>query len=166
MTDSQQKSPDSPGGSHSNDPSIEGFVTLHLPCRYSYLRMIRQSVIDMSARAGMSEFKSAQLEMAVDEACANVIEHSYGGESSAMNNPNHPGLRINLMQCRDRIVIEIYDRGKGFDYDHQRVVDPDEYVNNERQRGLGMYIIKKFVDEIDYERETSSGNCLKLIKLL
>jgi serine/threonine-protein kinase RsbW len=96
--------------------AIEGFVTLHLPCRYSYLRMIRQSVIDMSARAGMSEFKAAQLEMAVDEACANVIEHSYGGESANLN-PNHPGLRINLMQCRDRIVIEVFDRGKGFDFE-------------------------------------------------
>jgi len=125
--------------------SIEGFVTLHLPCRYSYLRMIRQSVLDMSARAGMSEFKAAQLEMAVDEACANVIEHSYGGEAATANNPNHPGLRINLMQCRDRIVIEIFDRGKGFDFDRQGVIEPDEYVLHERQRGLGMFIIQKFV---------------------
>ena len=60
--------------SANNNLAIEGFVTLHLPCRYSYLRMIRQSVLDISARAGLSEFKTAQLEMAVDEACANVIE--------------------------------------------------------------------------------------------
>jgi len=146
--------------------SIEGFVTLHLPCRYSYLRMIRQSVLDMSARAGMSEFKAAQLEMAVDEACANVIEHSYGGEAATANNPNHPGLRINLMQCRDRIVIEIFDRGKGFDFDRQGVIEPDEYVLHERQRGLGMFIIQKFVDDVSYERGTSSGNCLRVTKLL
>ena len=153
----------------STEPSehpIEGFVTLHLPCRYSYLRMIRQSVIDTSARSGMSEFKSAQLEMAVDEACANVIEHSYGGEANAMNNPNHPGLRINLMQSNDHIVIEIFDRGEGFEFDTQQVVNPDEYVANERQRGLGMFIIRKFVDEVTYERGTSSGNCLRLTKHL
>ncbi len=149
-----------------NGNSIEGFVTLHLPCRYSYLRMIRQSVIDMSARSGMSEFKSAQLEMAVDEACANVIEHSYGGEASAANNPNHPGLRINLMQCKDRIMIEIFDRGRGFDFEEQKIIDPSDYVDNDRQRGLGMYIIRKFIDEVDYEHGTSSGNCLRLTKLL
>jgi serine/threonine-protein kinase RsbW len=148
------------------DKPIEGFVTLHLPCRYSYLRMIRQSVIDMSARAGMSEFKSAQLEMAVDEACANVIEHSYGGEANAMNNPNHPGLRINLMQTSDHIIIEIFDRGQGFDFDSQKVVEPEDYVSTERQRGLGMYIIRKFVDEVTYEQGTSSGNCLRLMKHL
>lgn len=147
-----------------NNVVIEGFVTLHLPCRYSYLRMIRQSVLDICARAGLSEFKTAQLEMAVDEACANVIEHSYGGEASAASYPNHPGIRINLMQCRDRIVVEIFDRGKGFDFDSQRSIDPDEYIKDGRQRGLGMYIIRKFVDDVTYERETAAGNCLRLTK--
>lgn len=146
--------------------AIEGFVTLHLPCRYSYLRMIRQSVVDMSARSGLSEFKAAQLEMAVDEACANVIEHSYGGEAAALNNPNHPGLRINLMQCRDRIVVEIFDRGRGFDFDAHMTLDPDQYLDAERSRGLGMFIIKRFVDDVAYERGTSSGNCLRLTKLI
>jgi serine/threonine-protein kinase RsbW len=146
--------------------AIEGFVTLHLPCRYSYLRMIRQSVTDMSARAGLSEFQAAQLEMAVDEACANVIEHSYGGEAGAANNPDHPGLRINLMQCKDRVVVEIFDRGAGFEFDNQKVVQPSEYLENQRQRGLGMFIIQKFVDDVQYERGTSSGNCLRLTKLL
>ena len=146
--------------------AIEGFVTLHLPCRYSYLRMIRQSVVDMSARSGLSEFKAAQLEMAVDEACANAIEHSYGGEGEVQGNPNHPGLRINLMQCRDRIMVEIFDRGRGFDFDGHAVVEPDDYLKANRQRGLGMYIIKRFVDDVTYERGTSSGNCLRLTKLI
>ena len=146
--------------------AIDGFVTLHLPCRFSYLRMIRQSVVDMSARAGLTEFKAAQLEMAVDEACANVIEHSYGGESSAQGNPNHPGLRINLMQCRDRLVVEIFDRGRGFDFEGHSVIEPDSYVQEDRRRGLGMFIIKRFVDDVTYERGTSSGNCLRLTKKL
>ena len=149
-----------------NNLVIDGFVTLHLPCRFSYLRMIRQSVIDLCARSGLSEFKSAQLEMAVDEACANVIEHSYGGEAASQTNPHHPGLRINLMQCRDRIVVEILDRGRGFDFDAHAVVPPDEYLQHERHRGLGMYIIRRFVDDVSYERGTSSGNCLRLTKLL
>ena len=146
--------------------TIEGFVTLHLPCRYSYLRMIRQSVTDMSARAGLSELQAAQLEMAVDEACANVIEHGYGGEAGAATNPDHPGLRINLMHCKDRVVVEIFDRGVGFEFDRQKVISPEEYVERGRERGLGMFIIQKFVDDVQYERGTSSGNCLRLTKLL
>lgn len=145
---------------------IDGFVTLHLPARFSYLRMIRQSVIDLCARSGLSEFKAAQLEMAVDEACANVIEHSYGGEAAAQGENNHPGLRINLMQCRDRLVVEIFDRGRGFDFDAHAVVPPENYLETQRERGLGMYIIRRFVDDVTYERGTNSGNCLRLTKLI
>ena len=153
------------GATKDTSLAIEGFVTLQLPCRYSYLRMIRQSVTDMSARSGLTEFQTAQLEMAVDEACANVIEHSYGGERGA-NRPDHPGLRINLMQCRDRVVVEIYDRGSGFDVDKQRPISPDEYVAAQRERGLGLFIIQKFVDDLQYERGGSAGNCLRLTKRL
>ena len=151
-------------GAENHNAAIEGFVTLHLPCRYSYLRMIRQSVMDMCARAGLSEFKAAQLEMAVDEACANIIEHSYGGETGSNNNPNHPGLRINLIHYKDRIAVELFDRGTGFDFDTHRIIDPKTYVNEQHERGLGVYIIRKFVDEVAYERGTSSGNCLRLVK--
>ncbi len=148
------------------DLAIEGFVTLHLPSRYSYLRMIRQSVTDMCARAGLSEFQAAQVEMAVDEACANVIEHSYGGEAGSASNPEHPGLRINLMQCKDRVVVEIFDRGAGFEFENRPVISPEEYLRDSRSRGLGMFIIRKFVDDVRYERATSAGNCLRLTKML
>jgi anti-sigma regulatory factor (Ser/Thr protein kinase) len=85
----------------------------------------------------LSEFKAAQLEMAVDEACANVIEHSYGGEAAALHNPNHPGLRINLMQCRDRIVVEIFDRGRGFDFDGHMTMDPGAVCGGRAQPRAG-----------------------------
>lgn len=143
-----------------------GYVTLHVPCRYSYLRVVRQAVLDLCARAGMSEFKAAQLEMAVDESCSNIIEHGYGGEVDFEGDPRHPGLRLNLIQYTDRVVVEILDRGKAFDFDQQEVVEPTEYLEGERERGLGMYIIKRFVDKAEYEPNTEAGNCLRLTKML
>lgn len=145
---------------------IRGFVTLHVPCRYSYLRIVRQSVMDLAARAGLTEFKAAQLEMAVDESCANIIEHGYGGETSQENEPKHPGLRVNLIQGSDRVVVEILDHGKGFGFEEQQVIDPKQYVDQESQRGLGMYIIKRFVDDATYEASTRAGNLLRLTKLI
>ena len=146
------------------DAVIRGFVTLQVPCRYSYLRVVRQSIMDLCARAGMSEFKSAQLEMAVDEACSNVIEHSYSGEVDASKEPRHPGLRLNLIQYNDRVVVEVLDRGRGFDFNGHQVVEPEEYLEDERERGLGMYIIQRFVDDLEYQRGTEAGNCLRLVK--
>ena len=145
---------------------VRGYVTLHVPCRYSYLRIIRQSVIDLCARAGMSELKSAQIEMAVDEACANIIEHSYGGEATDEEEKTHPGIRINLMHCTDRVIVELLDKGEGFAFDEHEVIEPKEYVESKNQRGLGMYIIKSFVDDVSYEPQTRGGHRLRLTKML
>ena len=144
----------------------EGSVTIHTPSRYSYLRMIRQAVTDLARRSGLTDFKASQLEMAVDEACTNIIEHSYGGEAGSLESPAHPGLRVNLMNGGDRIVVEIVDRGAGFDFNGQPGVTPDAYLDEGRNRGLGMYIIRRFVDDITYERGTPAGNVLRLTKLI
>ena len=143
---------------------VDGFVTLHVPCQMAYLRIVRQSILDMCVRVGLSEFKSAQLEMAVDEASSNIIEHSYGFGSEQPDANKTMGLRVNLIQHKDRIEVELYDHGKGFDFHGHSEVDPDSYVEAERERGLGMYIINRFVDDVQYEHNTPSGNCLRLIK--
>lgn len=138
-------------------------VSLETPGRYSSLWTIRQTVNELCARCGLPEIKTAQLEMAVDEACTNIIEHSYGGEK---NDGTNPGIRINLTPAADRIVVEITDRGTGFDFYNQEEVHPSDYINEGRLRGLGLYIIRCFVDSAEYQRNAAAGNCLRLTKLL
>lgn len=144
---------------HGHHPAEE-VVTLHLPGKFGYLRIARQSVLDFCSRANLSEFKAAQLEMAVDEACANIIEHSYGGEVE----DGTSGIQIILTQLKDSVKVEIFDFGKGFDFEGTMPVPPDTYLQNLQKRGLGLYIISSFVDECEYARNTASGNCLKLVK--
>lgn len=147
--------------SSSNKENIRGFVTLHIPSQFGYLRVLRQSILDTSVRAGLSEFDAAQLEMAVDEACANIIEHSYG---RLPKDKADAGIHVNLFQQKDCVVVEIFDHGKGFDFDAHKEIDPETYLDEGNERGLGMYIIRRFVDEVSYERATPSGNRLRLVK--
>ena len=84
------------------DKITDGTVTLHLPCQFEYLRIARQSIVDVCSRAGLSEYKTAQLEMAVDEACANIIEHSYGRDPNKPATNDQPGMQINLHTEPDR----------------------------------------------------------------
>ncbi|MGA1194281.1 MAG: ATP-binding protein [Kiritimatiellia bacterium] len=149
----------------SSEPA-RSFVTLDLPCKYRFLRMVRQAVTDLCARAGMSELKAASLEMAVDEACSNVMEHSYGGETDTRKEPQHPGLRINLIQQDGKVLVEIFDRGRGFDFNDHIIMEPEQYMRDGHERGLGMYIIRKFVDDVAYERNTPYGHCLRMTKRL
>lgn len=145
---------------------VMGFINLHVPPMYCYLRTVRQSVMEVCARAGLSEFDTAQLEMAVDEAGANIIEHSYGGELIGEESSEIKGLRLHLSQTKDKIVIDLYDHGTGFDFEKQPEIKPEHYIKSGRQRGLGMHIIRRFVDEVSYERGTSEGNKLRLVKYL
>ncbi len=148
-----------------NSPdSNTGVVTLHIPSRYGYLRVLRQTVMDTCIRAGLSEFEAAQLEMAVDEACANIIEHGYGETPGRESGLPNDGIHVNLIQQNDGVVVEIYDRGRGFDIDSAPTVRPHDYLESDQERGLGLFIINRFVDGLDYERGTPSGNCLRLIK--
>ncbi len=147
-----------------NPAAGEEYVTLHIPSKYVYLRTVRQLITDACNEAGMSEFNTAQLEMAVDESCSNIIEHGYGGESEAGSGLVESGIRINVVEDAGRIVVELYDRGTGFEFEEFQVLNPDEYLEEGHNRGLGMYIIKRFIGEISYEQNGPRGNVLKLVK--
>ncbi len=145
---------------------IEGFVTLHIPCQYSYLRIVRQSISNICVHSGLSEFKAAQLEMAVDEACSNIIERNDKTSQNMSLNPDREGLRLNLIQKKDCIVVELYDYGPAVGFVDETVGDPELYAEDPQSTDLGMYVIKRFVDDIQYEPATQAGNYLRLKKLL
>jgi anti-sigma regulatory factor (Ser/Thr protein kinase) len=152
--------------SEQNSQNIEGFVTLHIPCRFSYLRIVRQSISNLCVHAGLSEFKAAQLEMAVDEACSSIIGRNAASEPADEHDPERQGLRLNLIQQKEAIVVELYDYGIPLNFETNEVVEPEQYADNPEGQGLGMYVIKRFVDEIHYEPETRSGNYLRLKKII
>ena len=67
----------------SGDPSLysalaEQTFRLDVPSSSENLALIREFISTVGIQAGLEEDGVARLEMAVDEACANVIEHAYG----------------------------------------------------------------------------------------
>jgi anti-sigma regulatory factor (Ser/Thr protein kinase) len=71
-----------------------------------------------------------------------------------------------LIQQKEAIVVELYDYGIPLNFETNEVVEPEQYADNPEGQGLGMYVIKRFVDEIHYEPETRSGNYLRLKKII
>jgi serine/threonine-protein kinase RsbW len=150
--------------SHTTDAVLK-HLKLEISGRYCELSGVRQIITDACRWAGLNESQCAQMEMAVDEACTNIIEHSYGGEASAENICEH-AIRLHMKQYRDRIVVEIYDHGTGFDYSQHHPIHLDQWLTEKRERGLGLYVITQFVDDVSYERGTRVGNYLRLTKRL
>ena len=60
--------------------SLEQKFSLHVPSSTQNLALIREFVTSVGAQAGLGEDDVAKLELAVDEACTNVIEHAHRGD--------------------------------------------------------------------------------------
>ena len=61
-------------------------TTVIFPGRYESLSEIRDFVVEIAKIAGFQDFDLYAVELAVDEACSNIIEHAYGEENVGISN--------------------------------------------------------------------------------
>ncbi|MBT4603110.1 MAG: ATP-binding protein, partial [Bacteroidetes Order II. Incertae sedis bacterium] len=81
--------------------------TLTIPSSTRFLEDVREFVTSHAEKAEFSESEVEQLKMAVDEACANVIEHAYHGETEQP-------IDIAVIIQPDRLTVRIRDKGRQF----------------------------------------------------
>jgi serine/threonine-protein kinase RsbW len=139
--------------------SIERTFSLQVPSNTENLAMIRDFVNGIGERAGLGASEVAKLELAVDEACANVIEHAYGPETTKE-------VSVKATLDGDSVQIDVVDTGKGFDPAAISQKSLDQLVAERRSGGLGMRLIKTLMDEVHYEVIPGEKNELRMIKRL
>jgi len=96
---------------------------------------------------------------AVDEVCANLIEHDPKKWGKAKI---HFTLRID----RENLEIEILDRGGYFNPTRRKTEKVDLEEVFIRRRGIGLVMVKKIMDEFFYSRTPDGDNLLTLRKFL
>jgi serine/threonine-protein kinase RsbW len=107
----------------------------------------------------MGDMDVARLELAVDEACANVMEHAYEADATKE-------VSIRAVVDDSSVQIEVIDSGKGFDPASVEQLNLAELVSAKRTGGLGMRLMKSFMDEVHYEMRPGVKNELKMVKRL
>jgi serine/threonine-protein kinase RsbW len=111
-----------------------------------------------SGLPGMSTEALYDLQLAVDEACANVITHGYAGMD--------PGSIILELQVQPGTVrVALTDFGRSFEPDSTPVPDANASVEERGEGGFGLFFIRQSVDQMDYQ-VTEDGNTMVLIKHL
>ena len=127
------------------------------PARFEFLDEIRDLVAEVARKGGFSEKEIYSLQLAADEAASNIIEHAYAGVSNA-------SLDITCDCEGDELTITMRDNGKPFD--PSKVKQPNLKADlSERQiGGLGMYLMRKLMDDVRYEANSRTGNLLTMIK--
>lgn len=138
-------------------------ISLCVPARTDSLHLIRYVVLHGAVQFGFTDEDAAKIEMAADEACSNVIVHGYGVKTASQENLP---IYINIYFEPDRLLIQIMDRAKAFSPLEMEDMNLQDYLKQERLGGLGIFIMKSFVDEISHKYTQSTGNKLELIKFL
>lgn len=118
---------------------------------------IREFVGQVAHEGGFNDKEIYSLQLASDEAASNIIEHAYEGVSNA-------SFDVTCDMQGETIIITMRDTGTPFD--PTRVKQPNLKADlSERQiGGLGMYLMRKLMDEVRYESNPRTGNLLIMIK--
>lgn len=139
--------------------SMERTFKLEVPSSTENLSMIRDFVCAIGERAGMEPGEVAKLELAVDEGCANVMEHAYSRDLT-----KEVSVRASFDQHAIHIVI--VDTGKGFDPASVEQEGLESLAAARKSGGLGMRLIKSLMDEVHYEIVPGVKNELRMVKRL
>jgi anti-sigma regulatory factor (Ser/Thr protein kinase) len=99
-----------------------------------------------------------KVQTAVDEACTNIIQHAYSGKGGI--------IAISCALQDNDFVITIRDRGRPFDPGSVPPPDLEADWDQRRVGGLGIYLMRKLMDEVSYDFDAEKGNKLTMRKRL
>jgi serine/threonine-protein kinase RsbW len=137
--------------------SMDTTQTLVFPGRFDSLATIAEFVTAAAETAGLDARAVYAVQMAVDEACSNIIEHAYGGEGRG------------TIECTCRINddgLTVILRDYGCSFDPTCVPEPDIHccLEERDESGLGLYFIRQLMDKVRFECTSDAGNVLTLVK--
>lgn len=100
-----------------------------------------------------------QINVAVEELFVNIAHYAYGDETGLAT------IRVELSEDRNAVMITFIDSGKP--YDPLAKPDPDTTLSVEERQigGLGIFMVKKSMDDVTYEYKDGK-NILTIKKYL
>jgi len=118
------------------------------------LREVRQRIREITARLGCDRRTTDELVLAVNEACMNIMQHAYKGDTEG------------------EITLRVTERGAELEFlleDFAQPVDPATIrprdLGDVRPNGLGTHFIRTIMDRCDYgARSGCNGNFVRMIR--
>jgi len=127
------------------------------PGRFKSLAKISKFVIEAAKKAGLDDKAIYAVELAVDEAASNIIEHAYGGEGKG-------DIHCSCDVVNDGLIIILKDSGVPFDPDNVPELDPSLPLMRRNPGGAGMFLMRQLMDEVEFSFSSRGGNILKMFK--
>jgi len=133
-------------------------ICFRIPSDPRFLFLIRAVVTALARTAKFKPDEVDKIEVAVDEACTNVLDHAYHDVFPK------PPIDLEIETTGDTFIIDIIDHGLSFDFaSYKPPVFPDHWIKGQT-RGVGLYLIKRCMDDVQYEQLPENMNRLRLTK--
>jgi len=132
------------------------FFNLSVPGDLTSLETIAEFVTEAAQRAGLDAQEIFGVQMATDEACTNVIEHAYAGTSG--------DIHLTCQVEPGELVITIRDHGRPFDPESVPLPNLNGALQDRRVGGLGLYFMRKLMDEVHFSFDPTGGNQVIMVK--
>ncbi|MFQ5639121.1 MAG: ATP-binding protein [bacterium] len=126
-----------------------------VPAKIDSLDSLRVFITRIGKRHGYSNKVVNAFKLAVDEAATNIIRHAYNDDAGM--------ITVRAKIENDSLTLSFIDQGVYFDPKTVDNPDLNHYVDIGKKGGLGIFIIRKLMDEIDYRR-IAEGNELRMTK--
>ncbi len=125
--------------------------TLQLPSKMDSIVELENFLEELQTRLSISEEIFANIQMCLNEAVINAIDHGNHLDESKK-------VYVNVeLQTQKKLIFSVKDEGPGFDYN--KIKDPTLPDNLESLSGRGIYIIKHLADQLIFNKE---GNEMEL----
>jgi serine/threonine-protein kinase RsbW len=141
-----------PSGTHGQpDTSPRLEMTVSLPRQSHSVPVIRRLAAQILRAFGVDADDIHDVELAISEACANVIQHAVDSD----------GYEVSIELAADRCAITVLDRGEGF--------EPSQFGGAEdldAESGRGLSLMRALVDNLNFVSEPKIGAVVHMVKQL
>jgi serine/threonine-protein kinase RsbW len=145
-------------GTAANGNGSAQAIRLTIPAKPEYITLGRLALTGIARLRAkpMAQEVLGDLKLALTEACTNSVRHAY---------PDGDGMVEIVYELHgDRLVVEVTDRGEGF----EPPAEPGAALEAEElsEGGLGIAIIEALSDEFELGEADGGGSRLRFVKLL
>lgn len=127
--------------------------SLSLPRDEVSVPLVRHICRDALLRVGVKESCASDIELALTEACTNVLKHAQGTKEEY-----DVSVELNDRCCEIRVV----DSGAGFDHDGAG----DAEAHEGAEGGRGIHLMRALVDKVHFISKPQDGTVVYLEKTL
>jgi anti-sigma regulatory factor (Ser/Thr protein kinase) len=131
--------------------------SVQFSAKFEFLDEIREFVGDIARAGGFGDKDVYNIQLAADEAASNIIEHAYEGVSDGL-------LELSCGVKGNTLTIILVDHGESFDPSEIPLPDLKADLSERKIGGLGIFLMRKLMDEVHYEVKPKHNNVLTMIK--